>query len=133
MKIFKALLLCAMFAGLQAQAAVHVTCTNGTIETVGDGLYTINIVDEGLEFQPYESGFTVTADKIMQAGNGVLIIANQQVAATSEGTEFTMLVDAMLLLGQDAEGNLTMKASVSTDKEGFRSLDMTCEQLATAQ
>lgn len=127
MNLFKALVLSAMFVGFSAQANEYLYCQNGPIEVVGDSHYAISILEDGINFHPYEAGYTVDAANVFADGRGSFVILNQVVQGSVEGENFTVLVDAMLILKVDEAGAYTLKATVSTDKLGFESYDLTCE------
>lgn len=122
-RMFRLLGLVSVFFALQATAqASYLSCSNGDIEDVGDAYFQIDVLEDGLEFFPYESSFTIDAAEIAFESDTFAIV-NKTVTVSSEGQEFPSLINALLILD---EKNNRLNAAISFDKGPFRAYEMTC-------
>lgn len=109
--------------GLSAfTATADTVCSNGDL---GDNFYQITLLEDGIEFAPYESNFTVDVG-VIDYKDGVFTIQNQMVSIESEGDpQDPQLLNAMLIYD---EGAKTLKASISLAKEAFQTYEMVCKE-----
>jgi hypothetical protein len=123
-KLIKLSALFAFVFAFNAQAGkTLLSCENGDITDVGDSYFQINFSEDGIEFSPYETYFLMDKTKIGYEA-GTFVILNKKVAASAEGEDFEMVIDAMLTLNQDGS---QMSVAISYDKGEFRSVEMTCK------
>lgn len=108
----------------QAMAESYTSCSNGKFEDVGDAYYEINLYEDGIEFLPYESSFTLDAADIGYE-NGTFSIINKTTELTAEGQKSTILVNAILILNA---ASTKLDVAISTDRGPFQSYAMTCVQ-----
>ncbi len=101
-----------------------ISCTNGDFEKMGDGFYQIDILEDGIEFMPYETGFTLDAADVIYSA-GTFSILNKDVTKSSEGTEWKANIDAILVLSED---NTKLNVAISDDNSAFKTYEMTCTQ-----
>lgn len=109
--------------GFQAQATPFYRCSDGPIGS--DMYFEIDLMEDGLAFRPYESGFTVDASQASFVGDTYSIV-NQTVEMTAEGETFPSLVNALLIFD---EPSLTLNLAISYDREAFVSYEMTCVKM----
>ena len=122
-RILGLIALSTVFLGLQANAETsYLSCSNGTIDQVGDGLFQINFMEDGIEFLPYEGSFTLDAAVIAYDG-GTFAVLNQSTIVTSEGTETPSVIDALLTLDATAT---TLNVALSYDKGAYETHQLTC-------
>lgn len=120
--IFGLIGLFAVVFAMQAQAETSsISCSNGTIDQVGDALFQVNVLEDGIEFLPYEGSFTVdAADAIYDMGTFAII--NQPVTVSAEGEQSQSVVNAMLTF----ESSTTMYMAISYDDGAYETYKMTC-------
>ncbi len=100
----------------------YLSCSNGSIDIVGDGYYQIDILEDGIQFLPYEGAFSLDLTQVGY-NDGTFSIINQSTTLTSEGDEYPLLVNAMLLLNKQRN---KLSVSISDDRGPFRTYEMTC-------
>jgi hypothetical protein len=103
----------------------YTSCTNGTIEQVGDGLFTANFFDDSISFDIYEGTVSFGIDDMTWKGDTISIL-DLTTTYSVEGTEEIVVVDAIITLSKDSKTGIV---AYSLDKGPFRSLELTCEQL----
>ena len=86
----------------------YISCTNGTIFEVGDSLFQVEILEEGLLFSIYETSYSVDATDIVVVRPKVgvdapnkLRILNKTVQMMSEGELFNSVVNALVIVSKD--------------------------------
>lgn len=123
-RVFGLIALSAVFFGLQANAeTTYLSCSNGTIDQVGDALFQVNIMEDGIEFLPYEGSFTIDAASIMY-DTGTFVVLNETVKVSSEGEESQSLVNAMLTM----PSSTTLNVAISHDGGAYQTYELTCEE-----
>ncbi len=126
-KVSAVVSLLSLLVGLNAQAAVakgYTSCSNGNIEKVGDNHFEVNILEDGLQFTPYESGFMVDAASVV-VKNDTYTIADKSVAFASEGTKSFRTVNAILVFDG---AKRKLQVSLSYDKGPFNTYELSCVQ-----
>ena len=122
-------ILCAvlmMFIGFNSySASSYLSCTNGTIEEVGDGLFTANFFDDAINFQIYEGSVSIGALDLNSLGSTTTIM-DVNTTYFVEGEVEKVVVDAIITMSKD---NKTAKLAYSLNKESFRSLDLSCKEM----
>jgi hypothetical protein len=111
--------------GSQAMAAGYTSCSNGDISVIGDSYYQIDLLEDGIEFMPYEGAFTFDAGDIAYEA-GTFSIVNKPVTISAEGEEFTSVVNAILTL--NSKGT-ELNVAISHDSGAFASYTMNCVQV----
>jgi hypothetical protein len=106
----------------QALAEGYLSCSNGTIDEQGDGYFQIDVLEDGLEFFPYEGSFTIDATEAAFDA-GTFSVVNRTTTLSVEGEEVSTVVNAMLILDETAK---TLNVAISYDKGPFASYEMTC-------
>jgi hypothetical protein len=106
-------------------ASADTICSNGTIEQQGDGYYQITLLEDGIEFAPYESSYVVDIGSIEHQG-GLFTIKDKTVNIESEGEELEpKALNAMLIYDVDAQ---TLNAAISLANGPFEAYEMTCKE-----
>lgn len=100
----------------------YTSCSNGKIEKVGDAHFQVDILEDGIEFFPYEGSFTVDATDIKYKGNTFSIV-NKVVKFTSEGEESSSIINATLKLNAK---RTKLNLVISYDRGPKRTHLMTC-------
>lgn len=117
------LILVSAFFALQSNAqASYLSCSNGDIENVGDAHFQVDVLEDGLEFSPYEGSFTLDATEVAYESDTFSIV-NKTVSVSSEGEEFSSVINALLILDEE---NKTLNMAISFNKGPFASYEMTC-------
>ena len=120
--IFGLIGLFAVVFAMQARAEnSYISCSNGTIDQVGDALFQVNLLEDGIEFLPYEGSFTIDAEDTVY-DTGTFAVISQLVTKTSEGEESQTVVNAMLTF----ESSTTMHMAIGFDDGEFETYKMTC-------
>lgn len=124
MKRFFGLLgLFSVFLALEAGAHTnYISCSNGSFDDLGDGYFQIDILEDGIEFFPYEGSFSFDASEITY-DSGTYAIVNKTTIASAEGEEYSSTVDAVLTL---SEKGTKLNVAISHDKGPFYSYQMAC-------
>lgn len=104
-----------------------IQCANGTIDTVGDALYEINILEDGVAFFPYEGSFSFDSTQINYSKSGVISIIDKKVSVTSEGETWTSTKNILLVL---TDKDTKLQAAISTDGGPFQSYEMQCKTIS---
>jgi len=78
----------------------YTSCSNGTIDTVGDALLVVNLYSDKIVFQPYEGGITIDIKDVVVQDKTQII--NDVIAVYSvEGTEQTVVFNALINMTAD--------------------------------
>jgi len=101
----------------------YLECTNGTIESVGDGLFQVDVKEDGIEIKPYEGSLTVDASDFVNSLKTYAIV-DKPLTYSDEGIEEEKIVNAMLILDDDKK---TLRVAISFDYGPFRTYDLKCE------
>ncbi|MCB9072531.1 MAG: hypothetical protein H6623_02830 [Bdellovibrionaceae bacterium] len=110
---------------LASQAyAGSIVCSNGDADVVGDAYYQIELMEDGIQFRPYEGSFDVDAGEL-KFENGVITIVNKTVTQTTEGVESSVTVDAILTMNEDGT---QLDAIISIDQAPAQAYKMSCEK-----
>lgn len=103
-----------LLAGLNAFAQGPVlNCNNGTIEEVGDSLFSLELSESELTLQPYESGFSIPWHKLnyslVRDGSRVIYTSDFEIIFSSEGDEYVKWLNFLILkINEDrTEASLT--------------------------
>lgn len=104
----------------------YIQCANGTIDSVGDALYEIQILEDGVQFFPYEGSFSFDGTEINYSTSGVISIVDKKVSVTSEGETWTSTKNIMLVL---TDNDTKLQAAISTDGGPFQSYEMQCKTI----
>lgn len=110
-------------------AASYTSCSNGTIEEVGDALFTAYFFDDSISLNPYEGSLSFGVDDISWKGNTTVVMDVQTVYSV-EGTEEDVVVDAIITLSAD---NKAAKVAYSMNKGSFQTYDLMCEEVPYIQ
>jgi hypothetical protein len=122
-RIFAVLALSTLAIGFQVHAKALMTCTNGSIDKVGDNYFQVEVLDNALTISPYESSFTVVNADLGYA-DGTYSIINKTVAVSAEGEESSQLVNALLVMNAKTQ---KLNVTISYDKGAFNSYELTCK------
>lgn len=127
MKIFLTSLLIALTFGFSAQAQEgYLSCNNGNINEVGDSYIEVNLYEDGLEFMFWESSFSVDAGEVTYFSDDTIYVLNQEVTLYAEGDEYNSVVDAIIVLQQNAT---QMYITYALDKGPFASTNLKCQSI----
>ena len=108
---------------LNAQAETsYFACTNGTIEEKGDAFFQVNLLEDGIEFNPWESHFSYDLSEVTFDGF-TLPIVNKKTKISVEGDEQEVEVNALLVFGDQYK---TLNLAISYDKGPFQTHEFTC-------
>lgn len=115
---------CLVFASVSANAKTtgYLSCTNGDVDKVGDSYFQVDLLEDGIEFQQYESSFTLDAADVQYNG-GSYAIVNKTVTATAEGDELQVTINAMLVA---SENDTKLSLALSYDYGPFQTYELTC-------
>lgn len=110
--------------GMQTLAAEgeSLRCENGPIAKMGDAHYAINVFEDGLEFQPYESGFSIDAGDIKYA-NKTFTIKNVKTELSVEGETSQIVVNGTVKLSNDDK---KLVAKIRIGNGPTKTLNMSC-------
>lgn len=104
----------------------YLSCTNGEAHLMGDAFVTVNLFEDGLEINQYESSFTIDATQAqMNNATDTIYVLDTTVSMSSEGIESESIVDAVIILSEDDK---KMEFTISLDKGAFYSYEMTCTE-----
>jgi len=88
----------------------EIFCENGSFEEMGDRHWSLIIKSDGITFQLYELGYSITSDDIQLDGNTFSSI-NTKVTEYSEGMEMTAVKTFIAKLNEEAnELHLTLSS-----------------------
>lgn len=107
-------------------AKTFTRCSNGTIEEVGDSLFTANFFENRVELQIYEGSFSLDVDQVNWKDN-TTIVMDAEATYYVEGTVEQITVDLLVLMS--ADGN-SAKVAYGINKESFTDLDLTCKEVS---
>lgn len=97
-------------------ASSYTSCSNGTIDTVGDALFVVNLYADKIEFLPYEGGFTIDNKDVVVLGK-TKSINDVSVVYSVEGTEETIVFNAQIDMSAD-EKNAAVSYSINNEPRG---------------
>ena len=122
------LVLVSAFA-LHANATSYLSCENGPFEKMGDGYFQVNLLEDGIEFFPYEASFSFDFTDIKN-DNNVYSIVNKKTVISAEGEESESVINAMLILDGKSEN---LNVAISYDGEPFTAFELTCKTKNTEE
>ncbi len=117
------LAVCAVFSAINS-AQAEVVCSNGTFEEMGDRHYQIELLEDVVNFRPYEGFFSVNVADITQ-NSGTFSIVNKPVEIISEGTDYAEELNATLIFN---EAEMKLNAAISLEKGPFQTYEMNCSK-----
>jgi hypothetical protein len=87
-------------------------CNNGTIEEMGDSLFSLELSESELNVQPYESGFSIPWNKLttslMPDGSKLIYTTDFEVTFSSEGDEYVKWLNVLILKINKAQSEATL-------------------------
>lgn len=107
------------------------TCANGTMETAGDNLFVINILEDGLEVNFWESGFILLAGSpgVVSAKTrlGNLFLFEDAIANFSgEGETWTSALNGSMFYDEGAQ---TLTTALRFDSQPLRLETLDCKTI----
>ena len=88
------------FNAFANQPESFLACSNGTIQTKGDGLFTMEIFEDSVSFSPYEGGFEIQKSD-MTIKNNKMAALDVEITYYVEGMIETRLASAFISISED--------------------------------